>query len=37
LKFALIRPEIAHLRSRITIDHRENIKARFRRGKCFMR
>ena len=37
LKFARVRPELAHLRPRITIDHRENIKAPFRRGKCFMR
>jgi hypothetical protein len=37
LKFARVRPELAHLRPGITIDHRENIKARFRRGKCFMR
>jgi hypothetical protein len=37
LKFPLVRPNLAHLRPGITIDHRAKIKALARRGKRFVR
>src|ERR1700745_87608 len=36
LELALIRPDSAHLRSRITVDHAANITASRRRGKRFV-
>jgi len=37
LKFPLIRPNLAHFRPGITIDHRPKIKALAQRGKRFVR